>query len=119
MIIFNNILNLIVVALNGNQRRWPKDSRLCWRKSLLVKQPLKQNNPSYQVNDALLIFRFLKIVVDIFNSFFSLLKISKTKQFNNYCKKRIKKTENHNPPPSPPLPPPPQKMQMINVYYRL
>lgn len=61
------MLNLIGVALNVNQRRWSKDSRLCWRKSLLVKEPLKQNNPGYQVSDVMLIFRFLKIVVDIFS----------------------------------------------------
>lgn len=68
MIISNDILNLNVVALNGNQRRWPKDSRLCWKKSLLIKEPLKQYTPSYQVNVVQLIFRFLKIVVDIFIS---------------------------------------------------
>lgn len=101
MIIFNNIFNLIVVALNGNQRQWPKDSRLCWRKSLLVKEPLKQNNPSYQVSDVLLIFRFLKIVVDIFISFFSLLKISKTTKFNNHCKKNKKQTKTKKSYPTP------------------
>lgn len=105
MISFYIILNLIVVALNGNQRRWPKDSRLCWKKSLLVKEPLKQYNPSYQVNVVLLIFRFLKIVVDIFISFFSLIKISKTKKINNDCKKKNKKqTKNKKittPPPTP------------------